>query len=92
MEAMNSIEYMNMKYLAAVIIIFEDYKGDYQDEDEVNTYLYDLFKDKQKISFFVNKVMDNEKEKDKSYIKLIKSILLSYSYKLFKNRKSGYEF
>jgi hypothetical protein len=92
MEAMNSIEYMNMKYLAAVIMIFEDYKGDYQDEDEVNTYLYDLFKDKQKISFFVNKVMDNEKEKDKSYIKLIKSILLSYSYKLFKNRKSGYEF
>jgi hypothetical protein len=49
MEAMNSIEYMNMKYLAAVIMIFEDYKGDYQDEDEVNTYLYDLFKDKQKI-------------------------------------------
>ena len=92
MEAMNSIEYMNMKYLAAVIMIFEDYKGDYQDEDDVNAYLYELFKDKSKINFFVNKVMDNEKEKDNSYIKLIKSILLSYSYKLFKNRKSGYEF
>jgi hypothetical protein len=92
MEAMNSIEYMNMKYLAAVIMIFEDYKGDYQDEDDVNAYLYELFKDKSKISFFINKVMDNEKDKDNSYIKLIKSILLSYSYKLFKNRKSGYEF
>jgi hypothetical protein len=91
MEALNSIEYMNMKYLAAVIMMFEDYTGSYQDEESLNAYLYEILNDKNRIKFYINKVADIDKEKDSSYIKLVKSILWSYAYKLSVNRKQGYD-
>jgi hypothetical protein len=91
-ESLNSVEYMNMKYLAAVIMMFEEYNGSYQDEDNVNAYLYDILNDKNRIKFFINKVADIDNEKDNGYIKLVKSILWSYAYKLFTNRKNGYNF
>ena len=91
MDALNSIEYMNMKYLAAVIMILEGYKGSYQDEDDVNNYIYEIFRDKEKMSFFINKVIDSDKENDPVYMKMVKSVLLTYIFKLKVNKASGYD-
>lgn len=90
MEKLNSIEYMNMKYLAAVIVIAEEFNGRYQ-EDETE-FIYDFFHNKKLVDKYISKIAETEKENNLNYIKLVKSVLFSYLHKLLLNRKNNYTF
>lgn len=90
---MNSVEYMNMKYLAAVLNILENIDGlQYKDQsefDEIATY---IFKNKEFMKIHLEKIMDTENSKDSKYIRSVKSTLLTYLYKVWVNRYNNFEF
>jgi len=90
---MNSIEYMNMKYLAAVVMVLEDnFKNNVYNEDNYSEFFDMVFGDSNFLNYYMNKIIDIEKENDIEYIKLVKSILYNYMYKLWINRQNKYKF
>ena len=93
MYKIRSIEYMNTKYLAVVLDILENIPGIYyREEDELLDILGYVFKeDKEFLQGYLDRIVDVSKENDPKYIKLVKSILLSYIYKIWTNRYKNFE-
>jgi hypothetical protein len=91
MNNLNSIEYMNMKYLASVLV-FLDIIGNltYEYEDEFQEIITDYLNNKEFMEQFIFKIMDLEKEKDSSYIKKVKTLFYTYLYKIWINRNRKY--
>jgi hypothetical protein len=91
MSNLNSIEYMNMKYLASVLA-FLDFIGGlkYENEEEFSEIISEFFMDKEFIKFYLFKIINLEKEKDSKYMKEVKIIFYSYLYKVWVNRYYKY--
>jgi hypothetical protein len=83
----NSIEYMNIKYLAAVINILESIEGiEYKEQEEFDEIATYLFKDKEFLKSHLEKIIDIENSKDSKYLKAVKNTLFTYLYKIWANR------
>ena len=97
MEQIEYLRYMNMKYLAASLVILdrlEEYKKELEYEGEVEDtyfedYMYSLFTGPE-FDYFMNKLVYEKSEDNPSYRALVKSILLSYCHKIFRWRTSLY--
>jgi hypothetical protein len=86
---LNSVKNMNAKYLAAVLVILEDFIGSYNEEEEFITFIAEVLNNKDYIKPYIDRLAENN---DISYIKLVKSVLLSYLYKVCVNRRNRYRF
>jgi len=92
-QRMNSVEYMNMKYLAAVIDILEFFDGlQYKEQEEFDELAKEIFNNKEFLKPYLDKIIDIEREKDSKYIRLVKTTLFTYLFKLWVNRSSNFEF
>ena len=89
---MNSVEYMNMRYLAVVLNILENIEGvQYKDQNEFDEIATYIFKDKDFLKFHLEKILDTDKLKDSKYLKSVKSTLFTYLYKVWVNRYNNFE-
>jgi len=91
MSNLNSIETMNMKYLASVLV-FLDTIGNlkYEEDDELKIIESDFLNDKDFLNPFLRRIIDLEKENDKFYIKSVKIVFYTYLYKVWINRYNKY--
>jgi hypothetical protein len=92
MYNLNSVEYMNMKYLASVLV-FLDIIGNltYEYEEEFQEIITDYFNDKNFMNPFILRIINLDKEKETSYIKKVKIIFYTYLYKIWINRSRKYD-
>jgi hypothetical protein len=86
---LNSVKHMNAKYLAAVLVILEDFLGNYNEEEEFTTFIAEALNNKEYIKPYLDRLIESN---DISYIKLVKSVLLTYLYKVCINRRNKYKF
>lgn len=89
---MNSVEYMNMKYLAAVVVMLENLELEYKSEEEFDELARYVFEDKEFLKPYLEKIVDVDREKDPKYMRLVKTTLLTYMYKLWFNRYNNFTF
>ncbi len=92
-QRMSSVEYMNMKYLAVIVNIIEDFDGlQYKEQEEFDELAKEIFNDKEFFKPYFERIIDIEKEKDSKYIRLVKTTLFTYLFKLWINRSNNFEF
>jgi hypothetical protein len=91
LHKMNSVEYMNPKYLAAVIYMLEDIDGvvQYETEEDFKEIVNYIFTDKNFLKTYLDKIIDPDKEKDPKYMRLVKTTIFTYLFKIWANRING---
>jgi hypothetical protein len=88
---LNSIETMNMKYLASVLVFLDNIGNlKYEDEEELQEIISEFLNDKAFLKPFLRRIIDLNKENDKSYMKSVKIVFYTYLHKVWINRYNKY--
>jgi hypothetical protein len=91
LNALNSIETMNMKYLASVLVFLDNIGNlKYEDEEELQEIISEFLNDKTFLKPFLRRIIDLNKENDKSYMKSVKIVFYTYLHKVWINRYNKY--
>jgi len=88
-ENISTYPYMNMNYLAAAFNImetFEDFEAaDMVPDTKFNEYMIYIFSNESVFTKIYYKITDKKYEKNQYYTLMIKRVLLSYCFKIFKS-------